>query len=147
MNGPVCVDASFVLKLVVPEADSEAAEALWTRWARENRAVVAPLLLMYEVASALRKRVYREELSEENGRSALAAVRALGMHLAHADELHEEAWELALRFNQPVAYDAYYLAVAQRMGAELWTADRALFAAVQLEVPWIRYLGEAKETT
>lgn len=143
----MCVDASLVVKLVLPEPDSEAAEARWKGWAQENRAIVAPLLMMYEASSALRKRVYRQEISAEKGRSALAAVRALGVHLVHAEELHEEAWELASRFNLPVTYDGYYLAVAQRMGAELWTADRGLVAVVQREVPWIRQLGEAKELT
>jgi len=29
MTRPICVDASFVLKLVLDEADSEQAQALW----------------------------------------------------------------------------------------------------------------------
>lgn len=32
MNSSVCVDASLVLKLVLPEADSDRAHRLWRSW-------------------------------------------------------------------------------------------------------------------
>ncbi len=37
------------------------------------------------------------------------------------------------------AYDGFYLAVAERKGAELWTADEKLVnRAKQLNISWIR---------
>ena len=33
--------------------------------------------------------------------------------------------------------DAHYLALAQRLGAEFWTADRRLVQAVQATLPWV----------
>lgn len=38
--------------------------------------------------------------------------------------------QLARQFNLPAAYDAHYLALAERLEAELWTLDRKLFNAV-----------------
>ena len=35
MNSPVCVDASLVLKLGLPEEGSEQVEALWRNWQRQ----------------------------------------------------------------------------------------------------------------
>lgn len=53
-------------------------------------------------------------------------------------DLHIRAWQLAVGFNQPRAYDAHYLAVAEREGCELWTTDRRLYNAVQPDLPWVR---------
>jgi len=40
---------------------------------------------------------------------------------------------------EPAAvYDAHYLALAERLGAEMWTADRRLCQAVGAALPWVR---------
>ena len=49
---------------------------------------------------------------------------------------------LATRFNRPAAYDAHYLALAEMMNCEFWTADRRLFNVVKDELPWVRWLGK-----
>ena len=49
---------------------------------------------------------------------------------------------LAARFNRPAAYDAHYLALAEMMNCEFWTADRRLFNVVKDELPWVRWLGK-----
>jgi predicted nucleic acid-binding protein len=45
---------------------------------------------------------------------------------------------LAERFSLPAAYDAHYLALADWLGGEFWTADRKLVRAVEDELPWVR---------
>ena len=37
-------------------------------------------------------------------------------------------------------YDAHYLALAERLGAEFWTADRRLQQAVGATLLWVRLL-------
>ncbi len=54
----VCVDSSLVLKLAVPEEDSQRAQEKWERWAQQETEVVAPPLLWYEVTSVLRDRAH-----------------------------------------------------------------------------------------
>ena len=49
---------------------------------------------------------------------------------------------LATRFNRPTAYDAKYLALAEMMNCEFWTADERLFNAVRDELSWVRWLGQ-----
>jgi predicted nucleic acid-binding protein len=56
--------------------------------------------------------------------------------------LHQRALDLAERFSLPVAYDTHYLALAEQLGAEFWTADRKLVRAVQSALPWVRPVGE-----
>jgi predicted nucleic acid-binding protein len=48
----------------------------------------------------------------------------------------------ATRFNRPAAYDAHYLALAEMMNCEFWTADERLFNAVRDKLSWVRWLGQ-----
>jgi predicted nucleic acid-binding protein len=56
--------------------------------------------------------------------------------------IQASALEFATRFNRPKAYDAQYLALADLLGCELWTADRRLVSAVGDKLPWVRWIGE-----
>ena len=52
-----------------------------------------------------------------------------------------KGWELAHEFNRPRAYDTAYLALAQLLGCELWTADERLYNAVQGKLAWVKWVG------
>jgi hypothetical protein len=41
----------------------------------------------------------------------------------------------------PAAYDAHYLALAERVGAEFWTTDRRLANKVREALPWVHLLA------
>ena len=142
MNSPVCVDANLVLKLVLTEADSVQAETLWAQWISENREIVAPYLLAFEVTSVIRTKVHRQVISSDAGDQAFDAVHTQGVKLLHPDGLHQRAWELAKRFNRPQAYDSHYLALAEMLSLELWTADKRLYNAVKDALPWVKWLGD-----
>ena len=43
MSSQICVDASFALKLVLDEEESEAAAALWTAWSAGDVEIIAPV--------------------------------------------------------------------------------------------------------
>ena len=38
-------------------------------------------------------------------------------------------------------YDAFYLALSEFAGCELWTADRRLYSVVTHDLPWVKWLG------
>ena len=142
MNFLACVDACLALKLVLGEEDSPKAIALWNHWIDENITVTAPPLLAYEVTSVLRTKVYRGLLTAEAGEEAFQVIHAQGIHYLSPANLHIRAWELAKRLNRPAAYDAHYLALAEILGCELWTADQHLYNAAAGTLPQIRCLGE-----
>jgi predicted nucleic acid-binding protein len=53
------------------------------------------------------------------------------------------AFDWATRLHQKAAYDGFYLAAAEQLGAEFWTADKALANnAGQLGVSWVHWMGE-----
>jgi predicted nucleic acid-binding protein len=142
MNSLVCVDASILIKLVVGEEHSDRALALWSSWVDNGVEIVAPTLFPYEVTATLRKKVHRQLLTLAEGREAFAAALAVEVTPMSPPGLHERAWELATRFNRPTAYDSHYLALAEVLGCEFWTADQRLFNAVLEELSWVRWLGD-----
>jgi len=81
-------------------------------------------------------------LSAEAGQAAFEAIQAQGVKFVHPDTLQERAWELAQQFNRPTAYDAYYLALGEIAGCDVWTADRRLYSAVRDTLQWVRWLSD-----
>jgi predicted nucleic acid-binding protein len=143
MSSQICVDASFALKLVLDEEGSEAAQALWTAWSAQDVEIIAPCHLMFEATSVIRNHVYRREISADAGQAAFDALLAQEIKLLHPGFIEERAWELAHQFNRPTAYDACYLALAENIGCELWTADGRLYKAVHDALPWVKSLHES----
>jgi predicted nucleic acid-binding protein len=140
----VCADAGVLIKLVVAEEDSDQADALWEQWKEDGVKVVAPALLLFELTSVLRNKVHRGLLSLEEGERAFDTVHRLPVQVLTPSGLHRRAWELATRFNRPAAYDAHYLALAEMMDCEFWTADRRLCNVVKDELPWVHWLRESE---
>lgn len=137
----VVVDASVVLKLLLPEERSEAVRGLWARWVEQEAEVVGPFLLAYEVISVLRNKVFRGELPPEAGEAAFVAFRTQEISLLHPDGIEEKAWGLAKQLNLPTSYDAAYLALAELMEYEFWTADRRFAAGARKKLPRVRVIS------
>lgn len=133
----LCVDANLVFRGIA-EPDNAAVQRVWQRWRRERRSLAAPRLLRYEVTNALHRAQQHGLLSRGTAVAALRAVLALPIRLHEDDGLHERALDLAGRFGLAAAYDAHYVALAEQLGVELWTADRRLARAVQEELSWVR---------
>jgi predicted nucleic acid-binding protein len=140
MTSPVCVDASLVMRLLVPDPLSRAATALWRSWADDGRELVAPALLCYEIANALHRMTRQQLLRPDTAQETLEAALALPITLVEAPELLVRAFTLARSLALPTAYDAHYLAVAESRQCELWTADARLVRAVGSTMPWVRLL-------
>ncbi len=56
----MAVDASFLLKLFLPEDRSDQAEELWKAWVGDHAEIVAPTLIVFEVSSVIRNKVFRD---------------------------------------------------------------------------------------
>ena len=48
----------------------------------------------------------------------------------------------AAAFAQSASYDAHYLALAEHLGCELWTADEKFWQATNGTFKWVRWVGE-----
>lgn len=137
----VCLDSGIVLKLVLREDDSLLAKQLWETLANTDRQPVAPRVFSFEFTSVLRKNVYRGVITPEYGLAALQYLMRLDVKILTIPDIHVNAWQFAEQFNRPAAYDAHYLAMAEHLGCEFWTADKRLYNAVHEELSWVRWLG------
>ncbi len=134
----ICLDASVAVKLVVDEDESDRALALLARIERSGDAWVVPALFFAEVTNVMHRKFRAGLLSVDEARSAVGRMLALPIGTVHDAALYDTALLLAVRFGLPAAYDAIYLALCQREGSELWTADRRLIRAVRGQLPWLR---------
>jgi len=123
------IDASVAIKWIIDEPGTSQALQL-----RRHR-LLAPDLLVAEVANVLWKKVRRKELAEEE---ALVAARLLAraeIELEPMRALLEPATRLAIALNHP-AYDCAYLALAERLDCDFVTSDAALARKVRsLAIP------------
>lgn len=115
------VDASVAVKWVIPEMLSDEAD----RVRDGGDDVLAPDLLLVEVANALWRKTAAREISSREADAALDLVRRSGIDLRPAAPLLPRAMEMARRLGHPV-YDCVYLALAEREHAAFVTADQRL---------------------
>ncbi len=141
-NSPVCLDASFILRLLQSSTPDAVAVQVWREWHEAERMLVAPTLVYYEIANAVYRYAAHGELSPQEASELLDMALGLALDLYGDADLHRQAVEIAHRLPLPATYDAHYLALAERLGAEFWTADRRLFQAAQSALPWVNLLEE-----
>jgi predicted nucleic acid-binding protein len=131
------VDASVVVDWVAPGSDPElpSVKAL-ARLAEQETELLAPQLLMAEVANALLTGVRRRRWSGAAADIAWELLRRLPVRLADEPRDVERAWDLARRYDNHPIYDLLYVALAERRKTELITADSALRERL-VGVAWI----------
>ena len=115
------VDASALAALLFGEPSGpEVSERL------EGRALFAPTLLRYEVASVCLRKAKEEPEKERKLRKALGLLPGLGVQEVQVppEGLVDVAQSAGL-----TAYDAAYLWLARELGLELVTLDARLAAA------------------
>jgi len=50
-SSPICIDASFIVRLILNPED-ESLQNRWDQWTTEERQILAPQLLFFEVMNA-----------------------------------------------------------------------------------------------
>lgn len=137
----ICPDASLILDWLLPTPFSSVVDAVWSRWAQEGIDLVGPPLLRAETTSGIRRWVHLGFITLVYGEAAFQRFCQIDLKIMTYPDLHIRAWQLATQFNHPRAYDAQYLAVAEREGCELWTTDHRLFNSVRQALPWVRLVA------
>lgn len=121
------VDASVAVDWVAPDADPRgAARRCLERWALADEQLLAPRLLAHEVAGALLAGCRRGRWSGAAADSAYVLLRRLPLTYADTRADLDRAWELARRYDEHPVNDMVYLALAERTGHQLVTADDRL---------------------
>ena len=142
MTGVVVVDANIAVKWLVREHDSDMAETLASRWRRDALRVTAPYVLLAETANALHKRVRQDVLTIDQAMGLLQQLRSTGVEFQHSLALYPRAVELAGQLDQGAVYDSLYLALAESLDCEFWTADGRFQRVASAQYPQVRLLAE-----
>jgi predicted nucleic acid-binding protein len=140
MPTPLVVDASLAFRLILPGPRQAEVHSRVGQWLADGYVLQAPTLWAYELASALCKTAHFGQISAEEAERALGLAIRLGVQLvAPHEELIRRAFEWTLRLERAAAYDSFYLALAEMLGCELWTADQGLQRAAGVD--WVRSVG------
>jgi predicted nucleic acid-binding protein len=140
----VVVDASTTIRAILPlsKGDPDALDRFIT-WNQAQVEIYAPEIWLAEVVSVIRQAVYNKWITDDEGRLAVEDVFRLGVEVLPSDVgLCQTALTWASRLGQSKAYDGFYLALAERLSAELWTADEKMSnRAGQLGADWVKWTG------
>ena len=111
--------------------------------ARVGERRFAPDLWLAECVSAIRAYTFVGDLGEAEGSAAIDALFRTDVELVPLDrDLCHAAYRWSGRLRQRRAYDGFYLALAEHLATELWTADRRLLNASRaLGLTWVRWAG------
>ena len=142
MNSYVVVDASLVVKWLVTEDLSDKALALLASWNAESVRMAAPSLIRFEVANVIHRKIARGNIGPTSAIEHMTRLLALPIELRDMPELHARAIELAGELRQGAAYDTHYLALAEILECDMWTADGRLYRSAGRGTDRVRWIGE-----
>jgi predicted nucleic acid-binding protein len=123
------VDASVAVKCLVVEPGSDLAWTLLESALRRHDRLVAPDVVLLEVASVIRRAGRRGDLGPGEVQQAIQLLESLPVRVVTVRRLWRPALECALSTGASV-YDAAYVALAAGLGVPLVTADAALVQVV-----------------
>jgi predicted nucleic acid-binding protein len=141
------VDAGLAIFTVLNTPQSEAAARVWENLLRDRIRLHAPCLWRYEVTSVIRKYLIDGLLTPDEAERALETALALSVNFAEEDDaLCRSALRWADQLGQRAAYDGFYLALAERLAAPLWTSDKRLANnAKKIGANWVRWMGDESD--
>ena len=93
------------------------------------------------MTNTLHRRVARGELTVHEA-AALAEDLFSEFDFASPPLLHRRALQLASELGQGAAYDAHYLALAEALECEYWTADDRFYRAARTAYASVHSLSE-----
>ncbi|MCX7609105.1 MAG: type II toxin-antitoxin system VapC family toxin [Anaerolineales bacterium] len=142
MENLLVLDASVALKALLPNPLQGHCQALVATF--EKVQPVAPALWGYETTSVLAKAVHFGQITQAEGHRLLTQLATLNVQLFPPTfEQNQSALAWALRLKRAAAYDGYYLALAQSLQCDFWTADSRLFQSLKEEnLKWLRWIEE-----
>ena len=138
----VCVDASLVLKWLIPEGGSQEALSLHEEWFQKDVQLFAPALLDFEVATTLRQKILRGLLHSDDLYLIYDFYRRLNLLLIHPVDLASKTLAIAATIGQPTVYDVSYLLLAKEQGIDFVTADKKFYDAASPLFPFVKFYSD-----
>lgn len=136
----VVIDASVVLKWYLSDEEyGDIALKIMEDHVSERLSLHAPAILEFEVANALVIARRQGRIKDADVLMAMDGFAGLGIGLSPLASFYEKVFLYCKRFRIS-AYDASYIALADKMNAPLITADKRLFNATR-KVGFVQWIG------
>lgn len=103
-------------------------------------------MILTEVSNVLFKKVRRGEVAAGDVQQLLENLTNMDIRLFDDLPMHVRAIEMASILGEQDAYDCHYLALAEHLNCEFWTADRAFYDAAHDRFPRVRYIRPTPNT-
>jgi predicted nucleic acid-binding protein len=140
----IVLDSGILIARLLPDEPFGAkAQAFWGF--DEEVEFHAPRLFRSEISAVLRKAVYTNRITNDEGFTLLQQAFRSSVTLHEDDELLLEAFHIANMLSQPRTYDAQYLALAKRLDCTFWTLDETLYNSIHRQFKQIEWLGNFKD--
>ncbi len=130
------LDSSVALKWVLPEADSAKAIRLRDEYCNGIHELLAPDIFPSEIANGLASAERQRRIGAGESAVFLNDVLSAAPAQYHSSTLLIRTMEIAIPSKQAV-YDCIYVALAEKEGCELLTADDKLARRLRSAYPFI----------
>jgi predicted nucleic acid-binding protein len=134
------LDASVALKWVLPETDTPKAVRLRTEFRQGVRELIAPDVFPFEIGHALTKAERQRLIAQGSGERKLISVLKVAPQLVPSLPLLRRAYRISSDARVGL-WDCLYVALAEREGCDLITADQRMIRALQKDFPFITDLA------
>lgn len=121
----VVLDSNVAVALALDTERAPAIEERLRVWKEAKEALHAPSLFRFEVANALTRNIAADKIDSADAKVAWQRIVAIEISL-HGLTDGPAVIAVARNLKRESAYDAAYVALAQELGAELWTLDGPL---------------------
>jgi predicted nucleic acid-binding protein len=137
----VVVDASVAIKWMLVENLTPEATALLRTWVRDGVRLIVPAWFVCEVSNVLLQRLRDRQIRLVDAQDNLRDLTRLVTLHPFESEIAPRAIELAQTHGLAASYDCLYLALAERLSCDLWTADENFWNTVKAKVPQVKWVG------
>lgn len=122
----IVADANLLVVLVSGDPRGNQVLQHFKDWLDSDVEIHAPALAQYEIVNALTRLIVGDAFQADKVDEAWNNISILPIKY-HRLTNAERVVEIALALKRQNAYDAAYIALAEMLGAELWTLDSPLY--------------------
>ncbi len=134
------IDSSVLVQWLIQDKDSDKALEIRRGILNGEIKIAIPDLALFDIADALR---HDPNISESGVITAVQSIQGLGVEVVQTSALTEAAIKLTFRYKITLE-QAFYVALANKIGADFITVDRGLYDNLK-QLEFVKLLGHQDE--